>query len=41
VISSSLQVASSIVTRTKRLRVGTAVTVLPLSHPLRIAEDVA
>lgn len=41
VISSSFQVASSIATRTRRLRVGTAVTVLPLNHPLRIAEDVA
>src|SRR5499426_3635653 len=41
VISSSLQVASSIATRTRRLRVGTAVTVLPLNHPLRIAEEVA
>jgi alkanesulfonate monooxygenase SsuD/methylene tetrahydromethanopterin reductase-like flavin-dependent oxidoreductase (luciferase family) len=41
VISASLQVASSIATRTKRLRVGTAVTVLPLNHPLRIAEEVA
>src|SRR6266852_9028565 len=41
VISASLQVASSIATRTKRLHVGTAVTVLPLNHPLRIAEEVA
>ena len=41
VISSSLQVASSIASRTRRVRVGTAVTVLPLSHPLRIAEEVA
>jgi alkanesulfonate monooxygenase SsuD/methylene tetrahydromethanopterin reductase-like flavin-dependent oxidoreductase (luciferase family) len=41
VISSSLQVASSIATRTRRLRIGTAVTVLPLNHPLRIAEEVA
>jgi alkanesulfonate monooxygenase SsuD/methylene tetrahydromethanopterin reductase-like flavin-dependent oxidoreductase (luciferase family) len=41
VISASLQVASSIATRTKRLRVGTAVSVLPLNHPLRIAEEVA
>jgi alkanesulfonate monooxygenase SsuD/methylene tetrahydromethanopterin reductase-like flavin-dependent oxidoreductase (luciferase family) len=41
VISSSLQVAGSIATRTKRLRVGTAVQVLPLNHPLRIAEEVA
>jgi alkanesulfonate monooxygenase SsuD/methylene tetrahydromethanopterin reductase-like flavin-dependent oxidoreductase (luciferase family) len=41
VISASLQVASSIATRTKRLRIGTAVTVIPLNHPLRIAEEVA
>src|SRR5262245_57943189 len=41
VISSSLQVASSIASRTRRLRVGTAVQVLPLNHPLRIAEEVA
>src|SRR5438552_16752207 len=41
VISASLQVASSIATRTRRVHVGTAVTVLPLNHPLRIAEEVA
>jgi len=41
VISASLQVASSIATRTKRVRVGTAVTVIPLNHPLRIAEEIA
>ncbi len=41
VISASLQVASSIASRTRRLRVGTAVQVLPLNHPLRIAEEVA
>jgi alkanesulfonate monooxygenase SsuD/methylene tetrahydromethanopterin reductase-like flavin-dependent oxidoreductase (luciferase family) len=41
VISASLQVASAIATRTKRLHVGTAVTVLPLNHPLRIAEEIA
>jgi alkanesulfonate monooxygenase SsuD/methylene tetrahydromethanopterin reductase-like flavin-dependent oxidoreductase (luciferase family) len=41
VISASLQVAASIATRTRRLRVGTAVQVLPLNHPLRIAEEVA
>jgi alkanesulfonate monooxygenase SsuD/methylene tetrahydromethanopterin reductase-like flavin-dependent oxidoreductase (luciferase family) len=41
VISASLQVASAIAARTKRLRVGTAVTVLPLNHPLRIAEEIA
>jgi alkanesulfonate monooxygenase SsuD/methylene tetrahydromethanopterin reductase-like flavin-dependent oxidoreductase (luciferase family) len=41
VISASLQVASAIATRTRRLHVGTAVQVLPLNHPLRIAEEVA
>src|SRR6266480_5031587 len=41
VISASLQVASAIASRTRRLRVGTAVSVLPLNHPLRIAEEVA
>ena len=41
VISASLQVASSIATRARRLRVGTAVSVLPLNHPLRTAEEVA
>ena len=33
--------ASSIATRTKRLRVGMAVQVLPLIHPLRLAEEAA
>src|SRR5262245_22600751 len=41
VISSSLQVASSIATRTRRGRVGTAVTGLRLSHPLRLGEGAA
>ena len=41
VISASLQVASAIAGRTRRVRVGTAVQVLPLNHPLRIAEEVA
>jgi len=41
VISASLQVAASIASRTRRVRVGTAVQVLPLNHPLRIAEEVA
>ena len=41
VISASLQVASAIASRTTRLHVGTAVQVLPLNHPLRIAEEVA
>jgi len=41
VISASLQVASSMATRTKRVHIGTAVTVIPLNHPLRIAEEIA
>ena len=41
VLSAPIVVASSIATRTKRLRVGTAVQVLPLGSPLRIAEEVA
>jgi alkanesulfonate monooxygenase SsuD/methylene tetrahydromethanopterin reductase-like flavin-dependent oxidoreductase (luciferase family) len=41
VISASLLVASAIATRTRRLRVGTAIQILPLNHPLRIAEEVA
>ncbi len=31
--------ASSIAQRTKRLRIGVAVTILPFMHPVRIAED--
>ena len=41
VLSSPIVVASSIATRTKRLRIGMAVHVLPLNNPLRIAEEVA
>ncbi|HEU4440275.1 MAG TPA: LLM class flavin-dependent oxidoreductase [Methylomirabilota bacterium] len=41
IISASLAVASAIAARTRRVRVGTAVQVLPLQHPLRIAEEVA
>ena len=41
IISASLQVASAIAARTRRVRIGTAVQVLPLNHPLRIAEEVA
>ena len=40
VLSAPLLVASSIVARTKRLRVGTAVQLLPLNHPLRVAGEV-
>lgn len=41
VLSSPIVVASSIATRTKRMRIGLAVYVLPLNNPLRIAEEVA
>ena len=41
VMSSPIVIASAIATRTKRLKVGMAVYVLPLSNPLRIAEEVA
>ena len=41
VLSAPTVVASSIATRTKRLRVGNAVQVLPLISPLRIAEEAA
>ena len=41
VLSAPIVVASSIATRTKRLRVGMAVQVLPLISPLRIAEEAA
>ena len=41
VLSAPIVVASSIATRTKRLRIGMAVQVLPLNNPLRIAEEAA
>ncbi len=41
VLSAPLLVASGIVARTRRLRVGTAVQLLPLNHPLRVAGEVA
>src|SRR5262249_58870231 len=41
VLSAALLVASWIVARTRRLRVGTAVQLLPLNHPLRVAGEVA
>src|SRR5215813_5900044 len=40
VLSAPLMVASWIVGRTRRLRVGTAVQLLPLNHPLRVAGEV-
>ena len=36
-----IAVATAIAVRTKRIHVGTAVNVLPLNHPLRIAEESA
>jgi alkanesulfonate monooxygenase SsuD/methylene tetrahydromethanopterin reductase-like flavin-dependent oxidoreductase (luciferase family) len=41
VLSASMAVAGGIAARTKRIRIGTAVQVLPLGNPLRIAEEVA
>jgi Luciferase-like monooxygenase len=40
VLSAPLLVASTVVGRTKRLRTGTAVQLLPLNHPLRVAGEV-
>jgi alkanesulfonate monooxygenase SsuD/methylene tetrahydromethanopterin reductase-like flavin-dependent oxidoreductase (luciferase family) len=41
VLSSPLVVASAIAARTRRVKIGIAVQVLPLANPLRLAEDVA
>ncbi len=41
VLASPLVVGSAIASRTRRVKIVIAVQVLPLSHPLRIAEDVA
>ena len=41
VLSSPLIVASSVATRTSSVRIGLAVQVLPLTNPLRVAEEVA
>src|SRR5215470_12699736 len=40
VLSGPLLVASWIVARTRRLRTGTAVQLLPLTHPLRLAGEI-
>jgi alkanesulfonate monooxygenase SsuD/methylene tetrahydromethanopterin reductase-like flavin-dependent oxidoreductase (luciferase family) len=39
--SAPFALASFMAARTRRVRIGTAVTVVPLAHPLRIAEEVA
>jgi alkanesulfonate monooxygenase SsuD/methylene tetrahydromethanopterin reductase-like flavin-dependent oxidoreductase (luciferase family) len=41
VLSAPLAIASAVAARTERLKIGTAVQVLPLHHPLRLAEDTA
>jgi alkanesulfonate monooxygenase SsuD/methylene tetrahydromethanopterin reductase-like flavin-dependent oxidoreductase (luciferase family) len=41
VVSAPLLVASAIAARTRRVKIGIAVQVLPLCHPLRLAEEVA
>lgn len=40
-LSAPLTVASAIAARTQRIRIGTAVQILPLGHPLRLAEETA
>ena len=40
-VGNSVAVAASIASATERIRIGTAVTRLPLHHPLRLAEDLA
>ena len=41
VLASPLVVAGALASCTQRIKIGIAVQVLPLSHPLRLAEDVA
>ena len=39
VLAAPMNIASAVATRTKRMKIGIAVQVLPLCHPLRIAEE--
>ena len=41
VLSAPMMVASAVAASTERVRIGLAVQVLPLSHPLRLAEEAA
>jgi alkanesulfonate monooxygenase SsuD/methylene tetrahydromethanopterin reductase-like flavin-dependent oxidoreductase (luciferase family) len=41
VLSSPITIASAIAARTQRIRIGSAVVLLPLGHPIRIAEEFA
>ena len=40
-MSAPLTVASAVAARTNRIKIGTAVQILPLGHPLRLAEETA
>jgi alkanesulfonate monooxygenase SsuD/methylene tetrahydromethanopterin reductase-like flavin-dependent oxidoreductase (luciferase family) len=40
-LSAPITVASAVAARTSRMKIGTAVQVLPLCHPVRLAEEVA
>jgi alkanesulfonate monooxygenase SsuD/methylene tetrahydromethanopterin reductase-like flavin-dependent oxidoreductase (luciferase family) len=41
VLTAPLNVATAVASRTARMKIGTAVQVLPLAHPLRLAEETA